>query len=262
MTQYGTWITYSGTGRVALALVLLAAAGVIAFAAARVRRPLKLPTPGRLVSVLLAVAWVLSLVAFVAGVSVYIDQLIRDHLAKAPPDDPITAVSFSAAFAVFVIVLIVGPVALPGVRLTSAAIAAIAAPMIFELPFDLIVMARTYPAVAPDPALYRAWFFAPLFLVELTTLALLSLSPMVRVSKASCYLFAVMLVVFAIWGLFGFGYPSAPLPIALNVVSKLVAFGVGLSLFVPQWFTRGRAGRQIGDGVDVAPQEAPVPASR
>jgi hypothetical protein len=61
--------------------------------------------------------------------------------------------SMTAAFAIFVIVLIIGLAARPGVRLGSAAIAAMAAPMIFELPFDLIVMARTYPAIAPDPAL-------------------------------------------------------------------------------------------------------------
>ena len=65
-------------------------------------------------------------------------------------------------------------------RLGSAVIGAIAAPMIFEFPFDLIVMTRTYPAVSPDPALYRVLIFAPLFLVEFTTLALLALSPLVR----------------------------------------------------------------------------------
>ena len=43
-----------------------------------------------------------------------------------------------------------------------------------------------------------------------------------------------MLVVFAVWGLSGFGYPSAPVPFALNVLSKIVAFAAALSLFLPQ----------------------------
>ena len=42
-----------------------------------------------------------------------------------------------------------------------------------------------------------------------------------------------MLAVFAVWALFGFGYPSAPLPIALNVVSKILAFVTALTLFLP-----------------------------
>jgi hypothetical protein len=106
--------------------------------------------------------------------------------------------------------------------------------MIFEFPFDLIVMARTYPTIPPDPALYRLLFFAPLFLVEFTTLALLTLSPMVKLPRASFFFFALMLVVFAAWGLSGFGYPSGPVPFALNVLSKIVAFAVTLSLFLPQ----------------------------
>ena len=48
-----------------------------------------------------------------------------------------------------------------------------------------------------------------------------------------------MLVVFAIWALFGFGYPSAPAPITLNVVSKILAFVTALTLFLP---LRDRAG--------------------
>jgi hypothetical protein len=123
-------------------------------------------------------------------------------------------------------------------RLGSAFIGAIAAPMIFEFPFDLIVMTRTYPAVAPDPALYRVLIFAPLFLVEFTTLALLSLSPLVRLSRAALFAFALMLLIFAVWALFGLGYPSAPLPFAFNAASKIVAFVVALSLFLPQ---RGQA---------------------
>jgi hypothetical protein len=60
------------------------------------------------------------------------------------------------------------------VMLASAAIGAVAAPMIFEFTFDLIVMARTYPPILPGPAAYRVLFFAPLFLVEATTLSLLT----------------------------------------------------------------------------------------
>ena len=113
--------------------------------------------------------------------------------------------------------------------------------MIFELPFDLIVMARTYPPIPPDPALYRALFFVPLFLIEITTLLLLRLSPMVRLTRATFFSFALMLGVFAVWALAGFGYPSAPLPTALNIASKILAFITVLTLFLPQRPAPGQA---------------------
>ena len=51
----------------------------------------------------------------------------------------------------------------PGGRtaVLSAAIAAMAAPMVFELPFDLIVMARTYP---PIPRIRRRRVTVPVTL--------------------------------------------------------------------------------------------------
>ena len=118
-------------------------------------------------------------------------------------------------------------------RKPGAAIGALAAPMIFEVPFDLIVMVRTFPRI-PDPSLDRALFFAPLFLIEITTLSLLTLFPMVKLPKPAFFSFAAMLAVFAVWGLSGFGYPSAPLPYTLNVLSKILAFVTALSLFLPR----------------------------
>jgi hypothetical protein len=120
--------------------------------------------------------------------------------------------------------------------------------MIFELPFDLIVMARTYPSIPPDPALYRALFFAPLFLIEITTLLLLRQSPLVRLTRATFFSFALMLGVFAVWALSGFGYPSASVPTALNMVSKVLAFVTVLTLFLPQRPAVEQASRPDSDG--------------
>jgi ABC-2 type transport system ATP-binding protein len=138
-------------------------------------------------------------------------------------------------------------------RLGSAVVAAMAAPMIFELPFDLIVMARTYPALPPDPALYRAVFFTPLILVEFTTLWLLTLSPMVRVRRSTFFCFALMIGVFGIWALFGFGYPQSALPITMNVLSKILAFITALTLFLPDRLRNWRT-----DGPPAAPSRVQV----
>jgi hypothetical protein len=74
----------------------------------------------------------------------------------------------------------------------------------------------------------------PLYLIEIITLALLAASPMVRLRRSTFFGFASILVVFAIWGLFGFGYPSTSMFYSLNVVSKLLAFATTLTLFLPQ----------------------------
>ncbi|MGH3122339.1 MAG: hypothetical protein ACRDND_15110, partial [Streptosporangiaceae bacterium] len=232
---YGTWLSYSGAARIELAVVLLAAAGGLAYAGIRWRVPRQATRPGRAGMTFMLLAWALAIVTFLVCVTAYINQERLDYLARAAaaPGDPIAPVSLLGMAAVFLAVLIASPDGFV-VRVGSAIIGAIAAWMIFELPFDLIVMARTYPPITPDPALYRALFFLPLFLIEITTLSLLTWSPLVWLRRASFVSFALMLTVFAVWALFGFGFPSAPVPIALNVVSKILAFVTGLTLFLPQ----------------------------
>ena len=189
--------------------------------------------------------WVVALIAFAIGLGIYVRQFLHDYPhIKSGVTDPIAPVTLLAAVVLFGIIM-----TRTGwryqTRLGSAVVGAMAAPMIFELPFDFIVMARTYPALPPDPALYRAVFFTPLFLVELTTLWLLTLSPMVRVRKSTFFCFALMIGVFGIWALSGFGYPQSALPITLNMVSKILAFITALTLFLPDrlrnWRTDGPA---------------------
>ena len=228
----GAWVSYGGTARIALAIILLAAAGGVAYAGIRLPLPVRLAQPGRKVWIIQVVAWLLAIVALLVCLAAEVEHARQEHLLRAVPANPIAPVTFICAGALFFIIIVTSPQG-GWVALVSAVAGALAAPMIFELPFDLIVMARTYPPIPPDPALYRVLFFAPLFLVELTTLSLLRLSPLVRLSRAAFLLFALMLAVFAVWGLAGFGYPSAPVPIALNVVSKLLAFAVAFSLFLP-----------------------------
>jgi len=245
MTLNGGWVSYSGDAKIELAAGLLAVAGCAAYAGIRLRRPIRAVRPPTSVVVLMFSLWGAALVAFLAGLAVYIKQFVHDypHITSGV-HNPITRVTLLAAVAIFGMIL-----SRTGwrfqTRLGSAVVGAMAAPMIFELPFDLIVMARTYPPLPPDPALYRAVFFTPLILVELTTLWLLTLSPMVRVRKSTFFCFALMTGVFGIWALFGFGYPQAPLPITMNVVSKILAFITALTLFLPDrlrnWQTDGPA---------------------
>ncbi|MGB6454389.1 MAG: hypothetical protein WBH47_07845 [Streptosporangiaceae bacterium] len=234
MTQYGTWVSYGGTAEFVLAGVLAVAAVGVAYAGSRLPLPARLPTPGKTVRAIMLAIWPLAIAAFLVCVAAYAHQAYVDHLAKAPPTDPIDPVSV-------ILVGVTGFAIAIGysargwrTALGSAVIGALAAWMIFEFPFDLIVMARIYPPIPPDPALYRTLFFAPLILIELTTLGLLTLSPVVRLSKATFWCFASMLGIFAVWSLLGFAYPGTPGPLALNVVSKILAFVTAATLFVPE----------------------------
>jgi hypothetical protein len=247
MTQFGTWVSYGGDAKIELAVVLLGAAGGLAYAGARLKLPVQPARPGRGATGIMLAAWGTSILAFLICASIFAQKIIQQNPGPHKASDPILPVTLTAVVISFIVIFRASPRGADGARLTSAFFGAIAAPMIFELPFDLIVMARIYPPVMPDPALYRALFFVPLVLIEITTLALLTLSPMVKLSRATFYSFAAMIAVFGVWGLYGFGYPSTPLPIALNVLSKLLAFVTALSLFLPQ---RRR---------DASPDPAPVP---
>ena len=247
MTQYGTWVSYSGDARIWLAIGLLAVAGGATLTGIRLPLPVRATRPGPAGRVAMILAWVASIAAFLVCLVIYARQYVHAYGPKAiaPPTDRVAPVTLLAVAVVFIIIISRRS---PGwrTRLASGAIGALAAPWIFELPFDLIVMDRTYPPIPPDPAAYRALFFVPLFLIAITTLLLLRLSPMVRLTRATFFSFALMLGVFAVWALSGFGYPSAPLPTALNIASKILAFVTALTLFLPQ---------------RPAPEQAPQPDS-
>jgi hypothetical protein len=233
MTQHDLWVSYSGTADIALAVVLAGAAAGVAYAAMRLRLPARLPLPGRNGRTILLVAWLASIAAFVVCDSIVLVHAQRAHLVRGLPADPITPVTVIGVGIIWFAVALLHSARGWRVALGSGAIAALAAPWIFELPFDLIVMARTHPAT-PDPTADRILFFAPLFAIAVTTLARLTVSPVLRLSRATFWCFAAMLAVFAVWGLIGFGYPSTPAPFALNVVSKILALVTALSMFLPE----------------------------
>ena len=76
-------------------------------------------------------------------------------------------------------------------------------------------------------------FFLPLFLVEIISFMMLTLSPLTHLSRYTLYALGAMFLVFAVWALFGFSYPSSAVPIALNALSKILSFVVAITLFLP-----------------------------
>ncbi|HEX3751488.1 MAG TPA: hypothetical protein VHW06_13085 [Streptosporangiaceae bacterium] len=252
MTQDPSWLEYSGSSRVMLAIILLIVAAAVAGAGARVPRPVSLPRPGRITTYVLLTAWVVVIFAFLSVLSELAQQASRQHPGEARLTGPIAPVTYTAVAVTFIVIILLGRAYEWQVRLGGAAIGALAAPMIFEFPFDFIVMTR----ITALSAAHLVAFFVPLFLIEIITLALLAASPMVRLRRSTFFCFASILVVFAIWALYGFGYPNTSLFYSLNVVSKLLAFATALTLFLPQ---RARCVARLPAGTDV-PHAASGPA--
>ena len=232
MTRYENWIPYAGSGSIILAVVLLVVTGVLIYLAIRLRHPVEVKRPGKFVGVSIVVIWLLSVITFLVAVIVYALALYKQIGHITGPVNPITPITeFSGMIAFVVIVALTGRNGF-WVAVGSAIVGTIAAPMIFELPFDVIVMWRTFP---PTPAvLFTLLFFLPLFLVEISSFAMLALSPVMKLSRYTLFLLAGMFLIFAVWAVFGFAYPAALIPTALNMISKVLAFATAVSLFLPQ----------------------------
>jgi len=228
------WVSYSGGAAILLAIALLVVAGAFANAGRRLRAPLRVARPGGAAAGFMVVIWLLAI--YTAGVATSVYGLQVKQAYPGFVAQHVRVGTFIDALIAFVAILYLTRGWGWRVALASAVVRAAAAPMIFEFPFDLIVMARTNP---PMPMLYRQLFFLPLFLVEFSTLSLLTLLPSVRVTAPAAYAVAGMFVVFAVWAAFGFAFPAEPLPLALNVISKILCFVAAVMLFV--WRADGEA---------------------
>ncbi|HEY1919103.1 MAG TPA: hypothetical protein VGH27_26325 [Streptosporangiaceae bacterium] len=234
MTHYDPWVDYGGAAKIWLAVGLLALAVGVVYAGIRLPLPTRPAKPSKRAVIVTLVAWAAALVALVASVVIYIRHYIQVHqgTAATPLPDHVAPVTFTAVVVVFLLILARSPQGTKW-RTASAIIGAITAPFIFELPFDLIISARVHLQLPGSQVGYLVSLFAFLILVDITTLLLLRLSPQARVTRATFSCFALMLGVFAIWALAGFGYPSTAVPLTLNIVSKLLAFATVLTLFFP-----------------------------
>jgi hypothetical protein len=224
------WVSYSSGAAISLAIALLVVAGGFAYAGKRLRAPLAVTRPEGVAAGFMIAIWLLAIYTVVIATSVYglqVKQAYPGFVAAR-----VRVGTFVYAAVTFFVILFLTRRWGWKVALASAVIGTAAAPMIFEFPFDLIVMTRTNPPIPTRPMLYRQLFFLPLFLVEFSTLSLLTLLPSMRVTACALYAVAGMFLVFAIWAAFGFAFPSEPLPLALNVISKILCFIAAIMLFV------------------------------
>lgn len=226
---HASWAAYSSTDALFLALVLIAIAALLFWGGTRIRAPIAVARPGGVVTGFLIAICVLSIVTFLVATYAYGIAMRDTHVAFRAPRVGVGTLLY-AVISFFVIVFLMRRYGW-GIALASGVVGTAAAPMLFELPFDLIVIGKAYPSIPPNPAMYRALFFFPLFLVELSTIALLAVVPSMRITRGATYALAGMFVVFAVWAAFGFAYPDAWLPRTLNVASKILCFVAAILLF-------------------------------
>jgi hypothetical protein len=229
------WVSYGSGAAILLAVVLLVVAGGFACAGKRLRTPIKITRPSGTVAGFMIAIWLLAIYTVFVATSVYglqVKQAYPGFVAAR-----VRVGTFVDAAVTFFVIFYLTRRWGWKVALASAVIGTAAAPMIFEFPFDLIVMTRTNPPIPARPMLYRQLFFLPLFLVEFSTVSLLTLLPSMRVTAYASYAVAGMFALFAIWAAFGFAFPAEPLPLALNVISKILCFVAAIMLFV--WRTDG-----------------------
>jgi hypothetical protein len=94
------WFSYNGAARVMLALVLVAVAAGVAGTGLRLQVPVRLPRPGRTARTVMLVIWGTAIVAFLICYSIYVQQLIQQHLIHSRPPQPIFPITAACMIAV------------------------------------------------------------------------------------------------------------------------------------------------------------------
>jgi hypothetical protein len=239
MTHYIVpWSPLTRTGSITLMVVLFVVIGLLIYAGTRIHHPLAAKRPGLFLGACLVAIFLLSAISFLASATVEGQTLVNQIGPVTGPANHITPITLACGFVAFFVILYLtsgrgtSPISPRRfwVAVGSAIVGTIAAPLIFELPFDLIVIGRAY---YPTPhALFALLYFCPLFVVEISSFAMLTFSPFMRLSRLTLFLLAGMFFIFAVWAAFGFTYPSIPISYACNATSKILAFAVAVSLFL------------------------------
>ncbi len=243
----GTWVSHSATTRIALAIVLVTAAAGMVYPGARLRRPGRLPQPGWTAKSVV-VAWVLAIIALLVCAHEFVSALRQQHLLHGVRLNPIEPVIGACVVVIFATILIRPRSHECSVPLVSAAVGAVAVPMILEVPFGLITMTRTYPPMPPDPVAYRVLFFRAL----VPRPAHDTVIPAIRLDGTPDQ--DHLLLRNDAGGIRGLSairirLPPHPRPYAFNVPSKLLAFATALTLFLPPrvQFETPKRERENGD---------------
>ena len=222
------WNPYVGSDALFLAVALFAIGVLLIYSGTRLKHAIKIPSSEGVLSVFIVVCWILCLVILLVSRRI-ISRLASQHATQFAIilSGPIFPITFVSAIFTFVAVGYLCRACGLKVALVSAFVGTAAAPMIFEIPFVLIVMGTVRITV-----FVTMLIFMPLFLATISTISLLRLSPLTSLSNYALFSLGAMFIVFAVWAFFGFAYPSDPLSFSLNGISKVLSFSTAIMLFL------------------------------
>ena len=207
-----------------LSLILFLITAGLFLTARRMKEAVKLPKMGKVLGVVVIVIWAFSILFFLK-----INQIYARYIGGATSLGPIFPITILSAVLTFCYAAYMARRGGPLSSLGNGFLAFIAGPMVFELPFILIIIPLVKAPLIPEII-----FLIPLFTIVITTLSLLLLSRRIALTRNAVYLFGAMMLVFAIWALDGYSYPTNLLTIALNDISKVLSFACIGALFLQE----------------------------
>lgn len=188
------------------------------------KEPIKLPKMGKVTGAVIIVIWAFTILFFLR-----LNQIYAKYVGAASNLGPIFPVTILSAIGTFIFAAYMTRRGGPLSALGNGFLGFIAGPMIFEFPYVLIIIPLVKAPIVPVII-----YLVPLFTIIITTLSLLLLSRRIALTNKSVYALAAMIFVFALWALDGYSYPTTPLAIALNSISKILGFVCVALLFVPK----------------------------
>jgi hypothetical protein len=230
------WNPYVGSDALFLSVALFAIGFLLIFYGTRLKRAIKIPKAGGTLSVLIVACWILCLALLLVSRVPALLQIISRVIMTPQYATQFASILWGPVFPITLLSAIFTFIGIGylcracglKVALVSAFVGTAAAPMIFELPFLLIMMIHV-KGLAVSVMLS---FYLPLFLAAISTISLLLLSSVTNLSNYAIFSLGGMFIVFAVWAFFGFSYPSDLLPFSLNEISKVLSFTTAIMLFL------------------------------
>ena len=143
MNSHQNWSPYAGSSSIILAVVLLLITGVLLYFAFRFHHPKQVKRPGLFLGIALILMWLLAVTTWLIAVVAYGLAIYQQKGPSTVAPNYTAPVTLTLLLVAFIVIAILARRSGFWGAIVSAIVGTIAAPLIFELPFDIIVMGHT-----------------------------------------------------------------------------------------------------------------------